>query len=69
MDSHKRCGDTDKGRVKRLYDRLASMFQRLSPERREAMTEHLHEQAEADDGRTVKESDPGQREERERDRR
>ena len=60
MVAHERTRDTGKGRVKRLYDRLASILRRLPPERRTAFAEYLDEQAEAEaetspDGRRVTE--------------
>lgn len=51
------------GRVKRLYDRLASILRRLTPDRRQAAREYLDEQAEKenDDGRNTQEGNRGER--------
>jgi hypothetical protein len=52
------------GRVKRLYDRLASILRRLTPDRRQAAGEYLDEQAqqeENDDGGRAEGGDRGER--------
>ena len=47
MEAHDGGPDSHKGRVRRLYDRLAAILRGLRPERLEALEEHLHEQGEA----------------------
>jgi hypothetical protein len=48
VDAHDDPGNTQSGRVKRLYDRLATILRRLSPERCGAFSEHLENEQEND---------------------
>jgi hypothetical protein len=61
MAAHDRKADPRKGRVKRLYDRLAAILWGLRPDRRQAFGEYLNEQEKKDRGRNPPEGDPGQR--------
>jgi hypothetical protein len=61
MDVFEYRGYSHKGRVKWLYDRLASVLRRLSPERRAALNEYLDEQAQTNDGRTTTQGNADQR--------
>jgi hypothetical protein len=53
--------DTSKGRIKRLYDRLAAILRGLRPDRRKAFDEYLDEQKENDNGGSLADRDQGQR--------
>ena len=68
MDPHGRGEADQQGRVKRLYDRLAKILKGMSPERVEALEDHLdaqeerEKQKEAEDAgpkRTTPTDDPG----------
>jgi hypothetical protein len=68
---HERGGHTDKGRVTRLYDRLAAVLRRPSPERRAAFAEYLDAKASPaarDDGRMPPQHDSSERQDRQRPR-
>jgi len=56
MEAHNGGPDSQEGRIRRLYDRLAAVLKGMRPERLEALEEHLNEQDEArenDQGRPV----------------
>jgi hypothetical protein len=58
METHDGSPDSEQSRVKRLYDELAAVLRRLSPERRKAFREYLRDEQEkeaADDSRDTKE--------------
>ena len=63
MDAHDHQADTGQGRVRRLYDRLAAVLRRLSPNRRAAFREHWREQEqkEKDDDGGAEGSGEGER--------
>ena len=64
MAADDREGHPRKGRLRRLYDRLAEILRGLPPDRREAFGEHLDEQVkkeEKDDGGSTEEGDRGKR--------
>lgn len=48
MEPRNRYGNHEKGRVKRLLDRLAALLKRLPPDRQQAALDHLREQGKND---------------------
>ncbi len=64
MAIHDRQGYPGKGRVKRIYDRLASILRHLTPARRAALGEYLDAEettTKDDDGRPIEKSDSQER--------
>jgi len=61
VDAHDRKGDSRKGRLKALYDRLAGILRGLPPARQDAFEEYLSEQEQEgnDDERRAEESGHG----------
>ena len=60
MEAHDGERDTEQSRIRRLYDELAAVLGRLTPERREASSEYLsdeQEQEASDDSRDAAKGD------------
>jgi hypothetical protein len=70
VEIHQHQGDIGKGRIKQLYDRLASILRQLSPGRRAAFAEYLDAKqtpTKDDKGGPIAEGDAHEREDGECD--